>query len=486
LRLSALLDSGARVAGDPEVEVTGLSADTRTLEPGQLFAALPGSRADGAGFVDEAIAKGAAAILAGPALAGRTLPVPLVVDPDPRRRLALMAARWFGAQPRVLAAVTGTNGKTSVAGFTRQLWARAGRRAASLGTLGVQAPGLDRPGSLTTPDPVALHRLLAELAEDGIDHLVLEASSHGIDQRRLDGVRLKGAALTNITQDHFDYHGSYEAYAESKWRLFGELLPPGATAVLNADIPDFPERSRALASRGLVVLDYGRMAHRLRFTDHAADDAGQRFTLAADGREHPIAVPLMGVFQVYNLLAALGLGLATGLALEDMLASFAGLEGARGRLEKVAVHPSGAPVFVDYAHTPDALEQVLRALRPHARRRLVLVFGCGGDRDAGKRPLMGGIAAELAERVIVTDDNPRTEDPALIRRAILAECPGAVEIGDRAEAIADAVRGLRAGDLLVIAGKGHETGQITGDRVLPFDDALVARRAVAALTGAAA
>lgn len=478
MRLSALVDSQARLEGCGAVEILGLSADSRSLRPGELFAALPGTRADGTAFIDDAIAKGAAAVLLDAAAAVDALPVPVVRDPDPRRRLALMAARFHGRQPKRVVAVTGTNGKTSVAGFTRQLWQAAGLRGASLGTLGLIGPESHRPGSLTTPDPVALHALLAELAKDGVEHVVVEASSHGIAQRRLDGLRLHAAALTNITHDHIDYHGSFEAYAEAKWRLFGELLRPGASAVLNADLPDFPERSRALRARGLEIVDFGRMAERLRFSDQRADADGQSFVLEVDGGRHELRTSLMGGFQVYNLLAALGLVLGTGGLLADALARLGGLEGARGRLEKVVTTPAGAPVFVDYAHTPDALEQVLRALRPHTRGRLVLVFGCGGDRDAAKRPIMGGIAADLADRVIVTDDNPRFEDPAAIRRAILVECRKAIEIADRAQAIRRAVGELRAGDVLVVAGKGHESGQIVAGRVLPFDDAEMVRRAL--------
>jgi UDP-N-acetylmuramoyl-L-alanyl-D-glutamate--2,6-diaminopimelate ligase len=485
MRLRALLGDGVvvRGAGWQDVEISGLAVDSRAVAPGMLFAALPGSRLDGAAFIPQALAQGAAALLVPAAYDGEP-GVPVILDSQPRRRLALLAARFYHAQPRCVVAVTGTNGKTSVVGFTRQLWTALGHPAASLGTLGLAGPaGLGAPG-LTTPDPVALHRLLAELAAGGVDHLALEASSHGLDQHRLDGVRIQAAAFTNLSRDHFDYHGDLAHYLAAKQRLFGELLVPEGTAVLNADQPQFEQLAGACRARGIAVLDYGRAAKRLRLVAQVPRDDGQVLTVDLDGRREPIETSLVGGFQAANLLAALGLGLATGAEPAAALACLGGLRGARGRLEQVGTHPSGAPVFVDYAHAPDALDQVLRALRPHAAGRLVVVFGCGGDRDRGKRPIMGRIAAELADRAIVTDDNPRSEDPARIRRAVLADCPGGIEIGDRRAAIRAALAGLEAGDLLLIAGKGHETGQIVGDRVLPFDDAQEARAALAELAAA--
>jgi UDP-N-acetylmuramoyl-L-alanyl-D-glutamate--2,6-diaminopimelate ligase len=480
VRLSDLLDPGVtlRGASGGEVEISGLSADSRALEPGMLFAALAGSRSDGRRFVAEAIAKGAAAVLADPAFAAE-LDVPLVVDADPRRRLALMAARFYRRQPRCIVAVTGTSGKTSVAGFVRQLWDRLGHPAASLGTLGLIAPGRGGGGGLTTPDPVRLHALLAELAAGGVEHLALEASSHGLDQRRLDGVRILAAAFTNLSRDHFDYHGSFEKYLAAKRRLFSDLLAPEGTAVLNADQPESAGIAELCRERGIAVLDYGAKARRLRLVARRPEAGGQRLELAVDGRAHAVRTPLVGAFQAANLLAALGLVVATGAEAGAATALLEGLEGAAGRLERIAVHPSGAPVYVDYAHKPDALAQVLDALRPHATGRLVVVFGCGGDRDPGKRPLMGEIAADKADLVFVTDDNPRSEEPAAIRRAIMVACPGAIEIGDRRAAIRAAIGELRAGDLLVVAGKGHERGQIVGDAVLPFDDAAEVRAALA-------
>lgn len=469
-------------------EIRGLTADSRAVERGFLFAALPGSRHDGRAFIAEAVACGAVAVLApqGTALPEGAGAAALVADDNPRRRLALMAARFYEVQPRSIAAVTGTNGKTSVASFTRQIWQRLGYRAASLGTLGLVPARPDAPKSLTTPDPVELHRCLAALARDGIDHLAMEASSHGLDQHRLDGVRVTAAAFTNVTRDHLDYHGSMAAYLAAKRRLFAELLAADGTAVLNADDPAAAALAEACAARGLRVMTYGSRGRELRLLRQEPTQDGQRLTLEIDGRRHEVSLLLAGTFQAANVLAALGLVLATGAqtpgTLDHALDVLGGLEGVPGRLESVGRTPRGAEVYVDYAHTPDALQTVLQALRPHTAGRLHVVVGCGGDRDPGKRPMMGEIAARLADAVIVTDDNPRSEDPAAIRRAILAAAPQAEEIGDRGEAIARAVATLSAGDVLVIAGKGHESGQIVGDRVLPFDDRDVARRAIAALT----
>jgi UDP-N-acetylmuramoyl-L-alanyl-D-glutamate--2,6-diaminopimelate ligase len=483
LRLSDLRGDGAAplsLAGGAggDVEITGLCADSRAVRPGDLFAALSGGRADGRRFVGDAVARGAVAVLGDASLleGGEPPPVPVLVAEDPRRALALAAARFFGRQPRRVAAVTGTSGKTSTASFARQLWAALGRKAASVGTLGVEAPGRAPTAALTTPDPVELHRTLAELADGGVDHLCLEASSHGLDQRRLDGVRLAAGAFTNLARDHYDYHGGPEAYLAAKRRLFEALLPAGAVAVLNADVPEFRGLAGVARRRGLGLLDYGRGAAALRLLSVAPAAHGQRLEIEALGRRHAFDSRLVGAFQAHNLLAALGLVVACGERVEEVLPHLAGLEAPPGRMQLAATHPSGAPAFVDYAHKPEALEKALETLRPHATGRLVVVVGCGGDRDAGKRPIMGAIAARLADRVVVTDDNPRTEDPAAIRRAVLAGAPGAVEIGDREAAIRAAFAGLEAGDALLVAGKGHETYQIVGDRTLPFDDAEVLRR----------
>ena len=461
-------------------EVTGLTCDSRKVEPGILFAALPGAKADGRAFIGQAIERGAAAVLAPPGTEfpppGR--PLPVLFDDNPRRRYALMAARLFPGQPSHVAAVTGTNGKTSTVSFLRQIWTKLGKSAASLGTLGVTAPGLEIAGGLTTPDPVDLHRRLAQLHEAGVDHLAMEASSHGLDQYRLDGVKVAAAAFTNLSRDHLDYHGTMEDYLASKMRLFTEIVRPGGAAVINADAPEADAIRAACADRRLKVFTYGRAGETVRLETMTPVAQGQRLAIAVSGRTATITMPLLGAFQAENALCALTLALALG---EDPLATpwaLESLEGPAGRLEWVTRHPSGAPIVVDYAHTPDALETVLKALRPHTAGKLHVVFGCGGDRDPGKRPEMGRIATDNADAVIITDDNPRSEEAAEIRRQILTACPGATEIGDRMEAIRSAVTGLGSGDLLLIAGKGHETGQIIGNTVLPFDDREAARKAV--------
>jgi UDP-N-acetylmuramoyl-L-alanyl-D-glutamate--2,6-diaminopimelate ligase len=474
LRLAALCDDSLRLKGSGDVEIRGLAADSRAVEPGFLFAALPGTRADGSRFVAEAFARGAVAVLGGPALPA-TPDVPVVTAEEPRAALARIAARFYGRQPRTVAAVTGTAGKTSIATFTRQLWAAQGLPAASIGTLGLQTGNAAGEGSLTTPDPIELHRAAAALARDGFEHLVIEASSHGLHQHRLDGLEFAAAAFSNISRDHYDYHGSPEAYYAAKRRLFAELLAPGAAAVLNADAPEFADLAALAKARRLKLLDYGAAARSLRLIGRTPAADGQDIALEVLGRRHAFHSRLVGAFQAHNLLAALGLVLATGSEPDSVLPHLAGLVAPPGRMQLTAIHPSGAPAFVDYAHKPEALTKALEALRPHTTGRIVVVVGCGGDRDAGKRPIMGEIAARLADLVVVTDDNPRTEEPAAIRRAVLAGAVGAREIGDRAEAIAAAFRDLRSGDTLLVAGKGHETYQIIGKRTSPFDDAEVLR-----------
>ncbi len=471
----------AEALKDPDI--VGLTADSRQVRLGYLFAALPGSRRDGRDFIDQAVERGAVAVLASPGTAVAP-PVAVVRDPDPRRGLALMAARFYGRQPRTVAAVTGTNGKTSVASFTRQIWAATGHRAAAIGTLGVTGPDADRPGRLTTPDPVALHAELKALAEAGVEHLALEASSHGLDQRRLDGVNVTAAAYTGLGRDHLDYHGSPAAYFAAKRRLFDQVMAPGGVAVLNADAPRFAALARVCRARRHRIIGFGRKGADIRLDGIAPSAGGQRLEVTVFGEARSMSLPMVGTFQALNALCALGLAVSTGVEPGAALAACERLTGVPGRLQRAAVHPSGAPIYVDYAHTPDALETVLEALRPHARGRLVVVFGCGGDRDRGKRPLMGRIAERLADRVVVTDDNPRDEDPAEIRRQILRACRHAREIGDRAEAIQAAAEALAADDVLLIAGKGHETGQIVGPLVLPFDDVEVARRVAGGLATA--
>jgi UDP-N-acetylmuramoyl-L-alanyl-D-glutamate--2,6-diaminopimelate ligase len=462
--------------------VTGLTADSRAVRPGDLFAALPGARADGRAFIADAVARGAAAVLApeGTVWPPGVPPRPLITDADPRRRLALMAAAFHAVQPATIAAVTGTNGKTSTADFLRQIWAALHHgRAASLGTLGVIAPGMSPGGGLTTPDPVALHATLAALARAGIAHAAMEASSHGIEQRRLDGVRLSAAAFTTFTRDHLDYHRTMAAYLAAKLRLFEALLPEGAPVVAHTALPDEALAAlRAVAERRrLTLLTVGPGGDSIDVMRAEARADGTAMTLRHAGRVQTLALPLVG-FQADNAITAAALAIATGAPAEDVLALLPRLVGVRGRVERVAVLPNGAAVYVDYAHTPDAIATVLRALRPHATGRITIVFGAGGDRDPGKRAPMGAAAA-AADRVIVTDDNPRSENPAAIRAAVRAGCPGSEEIGDRRAAIAAAIAALGPGDLAVIAGKGHEQGQIVGDRVIPFDDATVAREEVA-------
>ncbi|HWB50289.1 MAG TPA: UDP-N-acetylmuramoyl-L-alanyl-D-glutamate--2,6-diaminopimelate ligase [Stellaceae bacterium] len=471
-------------------DIAGITADSRLVKPGFLFAALKGAAADGRRFAGEAAARGAVAILtddpAALALddaARRRLAI--IADPNPQRRLALIAARFHPQRPKTLVGVTGTNGKTSVAHFTREIWQALGRKSASLGTLGWVADGERHPGALTTPDPVALHRTLAALAERGVDCAAVEASSHGLAQYRLDGIAFAAAAFTNLTRDHLDYHGDMASYRAAKQRLFAALLAPGATAVLNADSPEFAGFAALAGAHGHPVLSYGENGSAdLRLVDRRPRPDGQHVTLSLYGMPQTVELKLIGDFQAMNVLAALGLTLATGADPARAVAALPSLTTVPGRMQLVGEH-NGAAVFVDYAHTPDALQTVLAAARPHVGRELVVVFGAGGDRDRGKRPLMGRVTAAGANRVYVTDDNPRGEDAAAIRRAILAAAPGAVEIADRRAAIYAAIDTLQPGDVLVIAGKGHETGQIIGKETLPFDDVAVARQAIARPAGRA-
>jgi UDP-N-acetylmuramoyl-L-alanyl-D-glutamate--2,6-diaminopimelate ligase len=473
-RLDEILDLGPGEAAAAERPIGGLTADSRKVRPGDAFFALAGAKQDGLAFVADALAKGAAVVVGESAPTGAA---PFVKVADARAALAKAAARFYPRQPNCIVAVTGTSGKTSVAAFTRQIWAAAGREAASLGTLGVVSRPLEVYGSLTTPDTVALHQTLEKLAGAGVTHLALEASSHGLDQKRLDGVRLAAGAFTNLSRDHLDYHATKEAYLDAKLRLFRELLPNGAPAVIDGDSDVAPRAIEAARARGLWLYVVGRRGGALRLIDAARDGFSSRIVVEHCGRAHPLRLPLPGGFQVSNALVAAGLCLATGTDPETVFAALERLEGAPGRLERVG-DKDGAPVFVDYAHKPDALEKALAALRPFVAKRLLVVFGCGGDRDVGKRPMMGAIATRAADLVYVTDDNPRSEDPAAIRAAILAAAPRAREIADRGEAIRAAIEALNPGDALLIAGKGHETGQIVGDRTLPFSDAESARAAL--------
>jgi UDP-N-acetylmuramoyl-L-alanyl-D-glutamate--2,6-diaminopimelate ligase len=453
-----------------DTEIAGITADSRRVRPGDLFVAVPGVKTDGLAFVPQAVAAGAVAVAA-ERFPREALPahIAFVKVGSIRRALALAAARIYARQPPVIAAVTGTSGKTSIAAFTRQIWTALGQAAASIGTIGIVAPHRETYGSLTTPDPIDLHRSLDALAHEGVTHLAIEASSHGLDQHRLDGVRIAAAAFTNLTRDHLDYHPSFEAYLQAKLRLFTDLLSPSGTAVIEVDHDHAQAFIDAAQHRQVRVLTVGRAALDLRLIETTIDGFAQRLRLAYSGRETSLLLPLVGAFQVENALVAAGLTIATGSDPGRVFAALERLKGAKGRLELVG-ESREAPIFVDYAHKPDALAKALEALRPYARRRLIVVFGAGGDRDVGKRPIMGAIAAQKADRVIVTDDNPRSEDPAAIRAAILQAAVGAAEIGDRREAIRAAIAELQPGDVLLIAGKGHESGQIIGDRVLPFTD----------------
>src|SRR3954447_9592788 len=471
MKLSDLLTTDAvSDARFDALDLAGITTDSRTVKPGDLFVAVAGAKDDGLRFVGDALTSGAAAVMA-----ERVPPAPLpagvafIKVGDARRALALGAAKFFPRQPEVIAAITGTSGKTSVAAFTRQIWAATGEKAASIGTIGLVSPTRNVYGSLTTPDPVALHASLAELADEGVTRLAIEASSHGLDQRRLDGVRIAAGGFTNISRDHLDYHPTPEAYLAAKIRLFSDLIQPRGAAVIDVDHEHADAVLAAAKQRRLRLLTVGRRGEGIRLAETAIDGFAQTMKVVHGGSTYTVRLPLVGGFQVENALVAAGLAIATDSEPAAAFAALESLKGAKGRLDLVG-EKDGAPIFVDYAHKPDALAKALEALRPYAPGRLVVVFGAGGDRDAGKRPMMGEIAAAKANRVIVTDDNPRSEEPPAIRAAILKAAPGAIEIGDRGEAIRTAVADLRRGDVLLIAGKGHESGQIVGNQTLPFSD----------------
>ena len=468
---------GAQLGG---IDIAGVSSDSRESGAGSLFFAVPGSKADGAAYAADAAARGAAAVVAVTGAVRNGLNIPLIEVDDPRRALALSAARFFGSQPRTMVAVTGTSGKTSVVSFARQIWESAGLAAASIGTTGVVSPGRNEYGSLTTPDPVALHRLLADLANSGVTHAAMEASSHGLDQRRLDGVSLSAGAFTNLGRDHMDYHPTVEHYHRSKLRLFDTLLATGAPAIIFADDPWSDPTRKAAEAAGLNVLTVGRHGSFLQLKRVEHERFRQRAEIVADGDIHEVDLPLAGDFQIFNALVAAGLAISTGTPATVALKALERLKGAPGRLDLVGTASNGAPVYVDYAHKPDALENVLASVRPFTTGRVVIVFGCGGDRDRGKRPIMGEIATRLADIAIVTDDNPRSEVPAEIRASILSAAPGAVEIADRRMAIHHAVSILQPGDTLIVAGKGHEEGQTIGTETFPFSDHEEVRNALTA------
>jgi UDP-N-acetylmuramoyl-L-alanyl-D-glutamate--2,6-diaminopimelate ligase len=473
MKLRDLFSDDATIAPLAEAAVvSGLAVDSRSVKPGDLFFALAGTKTDGALFIDAAIASGAVAVAGDHPPPGASR-VPFVATPNPRRALALAAAKFFPRQPQTIAAVTGTSGKTSVAAFTRQIWQRLGHESASIGTIGLVSPKRTIYGSLTTPDPIALHRQLDEIAREGVTHLAFEASSHGLDQYRLDGVRIAAGGFTNLSRDHMDYHPDVAHYLNAKLRLFCDLVAADGAAVISADHDCSQAVIDAARARKLRILAVGRngdgAGEGIRLVEAEIDGFAQKLVVEHRGVGHAVRLPLVGEFQIENALVSAGLAIGTGSEPKAVFAGLELLEGAKGRLERVAER-NGAPIFVDYAHKPDALAKALQALRPYAKRKLVVVFGAGGDRDAGKRPLMGAIASENADTVIVTDDNPRSENPAAIRAAILNAAKGAKEIGDRAEAIRTAISDLQPGDALLIAGKGHETGQIVGNNTLPFSD----------------
>lgn len=458
------------------LEVTGLSADSRKIKPGMVFVAIAGNKADGAGFIHDAAGKGAVAAISSAPVSDVAIPV-LQVE-NPRLFLALAAARFYRFQPETMVAVTGTAGKTSVASFTRQIWAYAGLAAAMIGTTGVIAPGRNDYGSLTTPDPVALHALLAELQNADVTHAAMEASSHGLDQFRLDGVKLAAGAFTNLGRDHMDYHPTVEDYFDAKMHLFDRVLPPGSPAVINADDEWSKQAVAAAKAAGQKVLTVGRNGTYLSLKRVEQKRDSQFAEVLCGGEIFEVRLPLAGEFQISNALVAAGLAIATGVEPKVALAALEKIEGATGRLQLAGRAENGALAYIDYAHKPDALEKVLSSVRPFTTGRVMVVFGCGGDRDRGKRPIMGEIATRLADVVIVTDDNPRSEVPAEIRAEIMAAAPDATEIGDRHEAIAYAVNQLKQGDTLIVAGKGHEEGQTAGGVTRPFSDLVEVKKAL--------
>ena len=482
MRLSALIDGVdivvARCAGDQDI--LGIAADSRDCAHDFLFAALPGTQVDGNKFVPQAVARGVACVLTTPesAVNAERHDVTVLISDNPRSALAKLAARFFGDVPERAVAVTGTNGKTSVSVFCSQLWRALGLKSAAVGTLGVCGNGYRANLAHTTPEPVTLHRVLADLAVRDFRRVALEASSHGLDQRRLDGLKLAGAGFTNLTQDHFDYHPTLDDYRAAKFSLF-DLVERNGVAALNADSDEFEALSGICRERGLRVVSYGRSGNDLKLIDTRHQGATQILTVEAAGQRIDTELPLPGHFQAMNALCAAAMVAGTEeIEFVDVVNMLPKLSGVRGRLERVAKHPKGGPIYVDFAHTPDALETVLTEVRPAVSGKLFVVFGCGGDRDREKRARMGAIAARLADRVYVTDDNPRSEEPAAIRHDIMAGCPDAINVDGRAEAIRVAIKEMSDGDVLVIAGKGHEQGQIIGDQVLPFDDGEQVRRVV--------
>ena len=462
---------------DSDFEVTGFAIDHRKVIAGNIFGAFKGAVFNGEDFAADAVSRGAVAVVARPEAKVRG--VALLADPQPRRLFAQLAAKFYGPYPDTVAAVTGTNGKTSTVEMTRQIWRMLGHRSASIGTLGVTTSDDQVKTGLTTPDIVTFLNNMAGLKKMGISHVAYEASSHGLDQYRAEGVPLAAAAFTNFSRDHLDYHETMEAYFEAKMRLFDEVIEPGRTAVIWADDPKSNEVIARAKRRGLEVLTVGRGGDAIQLIEQRPTPLGQTLMLQHGGKPYRLALPLIGAYQAANVMTAAGLVLATGGDWKSVFSAMGRVSPVRGRLERAVISRAGAPVYVDYAHTPDALEAAIQALKPHVEGRLITVFGAGGDRDQGKRAPMGEVAVRLSDIAIVTDDNPRSEDPARIRADILAGADGAIEVPGRKEAIARALAMAREGDIVLLAGKGHETGQIIGDRILPFDDAEIARECAA-------
>jgi len=475
MRLTDLLPQIGGQAG--EQRITGFAIDHRKVAPGTVFGAFRGARFNGEDFIPQAIADGAIAIVSAPGVAVEG--AAHIIDAEPRRLFARLAARFFAPFPDTTVAVTGTNGKTSTVELTRQLWRMAGFHAASIGTLGVTTADEQVSTGLTTPDIVTFLSNMAGLRKEGVTHAAFEASSHGLSQYRTEGLPVRAAAFTNLSRDHLDYHGTMEEYFAAKLRLFTEVVDQDGAVVVWTDDAKSADVMAAVRDRGVRLLGVGSSGDAIRLVERTPTALGQTLRLEVEGRMREVKLPLIGAYQAANALVAAGLVIATG---GDAALTFSNLQRVapvRGRLERAAIGKTGAPIYVDYAHTPDGLEAAITALRPHAEGRLITVFGAGGDRDTGKRPLMGEVATRLSDRAIVTDDNPRSEDPAAIRRDVMAGAPGAIEIGGRREAIAAAIAEARAGDIVLIAGKGHEQGQIVGDRILPFDDVTVARECAA-------
>ena len=475
MRLTDLLPGIASDHG--QARITGFAIDHRKVAPGTVFGAFRGARFNGEDFIGQAIADGAVAVVSAPG-------VPVegavhVADAEPRRAFAALAAKFFAPFPETTVAVTGTNGKTSTVELTRQLWRMAGFHAASIGTLGVTTADEQVSTGLTTPDIVTFLSNMAGLNREGVTHAAFEASSHGLSQYRTEGLPVRAAAFTNLSRDHLDYHGTMEAYFDAKMRLFTDVVDQDGAAVVWADDPRSADVMAAIRARGVRLLSVGCQGETIRLLDRTPTALGQTLQIEIDGKRRELKLPLIGAYQAANSLVAAALVIATGGEVDLTLANVQRVAPVRGRLERAAITRSGAPVYVDYAHTPDGLEAAITALRPHATGRLITIFGAGGDRDTGKRPLMGEVAVRLSDHAIVTDDNPRSEDPAAIRRDVMAGAPGATEIGGRREAIAAAIAEAQTGDIVLIAGKGHEQGQIIGDRVLPFDDVSVARECAA-------